>query len=163
MSGVLWTAPIRHFGSIAIIPASPLSRFDASRTQRIAALSAGVSFSINEHIVLDNTSRTATSPNPVTVAAPERLSAYSPHPICGVSPIRPGSLSIMPPVEAAAAKLPSSSTATAPTVSEETASGYSRMSAEFFLSRDTLRSVLLFLSCKKSLRLAEVIGLIFGS
>src|SRR6266568_7045404 len=61
--------------------------------------------------------RMKASPWPVPQTAPNRSSAYMPAPGMGESPIRPGSLPLMPPVETATASLPSESRATAPTVS----------------------------------------------
>eukprot|EP00966_Prymnesium_polylepis_P308958 7139131-Prymnesium_polylepis.1 len=61
--------------------------------------------------------RMIASPWPVQLTAPASLSAYTPPPTMGESPTRPGSLHEMPPVEVAAARLPSASNATAPTVS----------------------------------------------
>ncbi len=70
-----------------------------------------------------------------------------PLPISGVSPILPGSFSANPPVDVAAAVLPSLSKATAPTVSIWKSSGcavinfrsFGRLSISLFLS--------LFVSC----------------
>ena len=57
------------------------------------------------------------SPWPVVDAAPVRLSAYSPAPMNGESPTRPGGLNGIPPVDVPAARLPARSRAIAPTVS----------------------------------------------
>ena len=56
------------------------------------------------------------SPCPVPEIAQVALSANVPAPISGLSPTRPGSFAVIPPVEVAAATVPSRSHATAPTV-----------------------------------------------
>src|ERR1700694_4943732 len=59
------------------------------------------------------------SPHPVVEAAALLLFRYQPQPISDESPSRPGALLSVPPVEVAAAILPSRSSASAPTVSCE--------------------------------------------
>src|SRR5436309_1895407 len=56
------------------------------------------------------------SPSPVHDTPPIELSAYVPQPISALSPTRPGSLPMVPPVDVAAAMVPLRSRATAPTV-----------------------------------------------
>jgi len=57
------------------------------------------------------------SPYPVQETAAEELSAYPPQPTRGESPTRPTRFAVIPPVEVPAAKFPSESSTTAPTVS----------------------------------------------
>src|SRR6185436_2728059 len=56
------------------------------------------------------------SPVPVAETATESFAAYVPAPMTGESPTRPNSLLVVPPVDVPAARLPSRSSATAPTV-----------------------------------------------
>ena len=56
------------------------------------------------------------SPKPVALAPQIVSLQYVPPPIIGVSPIRPGSFPVIPPVEVAAAISPLEFIATAPTV-----------------------------------------------
>ena len=65
--------------------------------------------------VLPRTTRIIASPNPVQ-ETPPRSSAYVPQPGKGESPMRPGSLLKIPPVEVATAIFPLASNTTHPTV-----------------------------------------------
>ena len=113
-------------------PAWPLSICVAEVTAEAHALDADTPCRIMSQIVFEMTSFIATSPTPVAVAAPALLSAYSPEPICGVSPILPGIFKATPPVDEAAAKFPYSSNETAPTVSVRR-SGCACRSSEFLV------------------------------
>ncbi len=147
--GVLCAAPTPPCVSTAIRPMEFLMRsLWLTRVMEFwAASCADWPLCIWSQAYLARTRRMATSPMPVVEQAPAWLSAYVPLPISGVSPILPGSFSAKPPVDVAAAVLPSLSKATAPTVSIWKSSGCAEISFRSFGRLSISLFLSLFVSC----------------
>lgn len=112
---VTWLMANCPLGVRTSVPADPLTLVTSFCNTHRAALLAVSPWPNRSQIVFATATRMMLSPHPVIDTAPASLSAYTPQPIIGVSPTRPGSMRSIP-VEAPAATVPARSSATAPTV-----------------------------------------------